>query len=476
MKILLLYPGYDRKTEFGKFEGLARSCMPLGLALLGAILREKKYDVYCIDTTVDYTSDDELKEKLKQDNPDIVGVSILSPMIDAARKKIKLIRETLPKAKVIAGGAHITYYPKDAFEHFPGIDLAFFGEAERSFPRLLEELKKEKPDLSKVKGIIYRKGGKVVQNDPEPFIENLDELPMPARDMFPVLKYKPSVTRYKQLPSTSMYVSRGCPFRCAFCTQTFGKKVRVRSAEKIFEEMMECYNRWGIRDFEFFDDSIAIHRPNLIRLCSLLIESKIKFTWSCQMRVVQTDEKILAMMKKAGCWNIRFGLESGVQRLLDYITKDQTIGQMTDAVNLCDKVGIIAYGGFIIGLPTETAEESWQTISYALSLPLSHCNFAIYEPRPNTRLFRMAQDEGFEIEDVAYSSLWSGLRGTIPKYAPKGRSPEELAKLQRTAFKRFYMRPSFALRHLKRIRSWQDLKTSFVGLRFLLGLGRGAEF
>ena len=404
MNILLLYPGYDRKTEFGKFEGLARSCMPLGLALLGAILREKKYDVYCIDTTVDYTSDDELKEKLKKDNPYIVGVSILSPMIDAARKKIKLIRETLPKAMIIAGGAHITYYPKEAFDHFPGIDIAFFGEAERSFPKLLEELKKENPDLSKVKGIVYKKDSQVVQNPAEPFIENLDELPMPARDMFPIHKYKPSVTRYKQLPSTSMYTSRGCPYRCAFCTQTFGKKVRVRSAEKILEEMMECRNKWGIKDFEFFDDSIAIHRPNLEKLCKLLIESPVKFTWSCQMRVIQVDEKILLLMKKAGCWNIRFGLESGVQRLLDYITKDQTIGEMTKAVNLCDKVGIIAYGGFIIGLPTETIEESWQTINYALSLPLSHCNFAIYEPRPNTRLFKMAQEEGFEIEDVAYSS------------------------------------------------------------------------
>ena len=195
------------------------------------------------------------------------------------------------------------------------------------------------------------------------------------------------------------------------------------------------------------------------------------------MRVIQVDEKILRLMKKAGCWNIRFGLESGVQRILNYICKDQTLEQMTKAVRLCDKIGVIAYGGFIIGLPTETVEESWQTINYALSLPLSHCNFAIYEPRPNTKLFKMAQDEGFEIEDVAYSSLWSGLRGTVPKYTPKGRTPEELAELQRTAFKRFYMRPSFAFRHLKNIRSLQDIKTTFVGLRFLLRMGKeGAEF
>lgn len=467
--MLLIYPCYDQERQFGKFKELARNCMPLGLATIGAVLRNEGHEVSAIDTSVSYKTEKELAAEVKFRNPEVIGISVITQLIDAARDKVRICREACPNAKIIVGGPHLTHYPLDAFKHFPGIDYALYGEGEITMKEFAEALEKG-GDIKNVRGLIYQEDGVVKQTPMRPEIQDLDELPFPARDLFEVEKYRPSMTRFKQLPSTSLYTSRGCPYRCAFCNQTFSKKIRVQSAKRTYEEMLECYANWGIKDFEFFDDSMGNHKQKLFELCDLLTKSKVRFTWSCQMRTNQVSHEIIKMMKEAGCWNIRFGVESGVQRLLDYITKDQTNEQTEMAVRLCDQYGIIAYGGFIIGLPTETKEETQETIDFAKKIPLDHANFAIFEPRPGTRLYQLAKEEGFQVDDLAYSSIWAGISGNLPVYAPKGREPKELAEAQKRAFREFYLRPSLFLRHAKKIRTWQDLKTSVQGLKVLVSM------
>ncbi len=469
MKILLIYPSYDREREFGKLKDLARNCIPLGLATIGAILRNEGHEVSAIDTSISFCTDRELKEEVKKRNPDVVGISVLTQLIDAARDKIKVCREACPNAKIIVGGAHLTHFPQDAFKHFPGIDYAVYGEADITMKELVRALEKG-IDIRLVNGVIYQENGVVKQTAPRAEILDLDTLPFPARDLFDVTAYKPSMTRVKQLPSTSLYTSRGCPYRCGFCNQTFTKKTRVQSAKRTYEEMLQCYENWGIKDFEFFDDSMGNHKKKLIELCEILKDSKIRFTWSCQTRTNQVSHDIIKLMRDAGCWNIRFGIESGVQRLLDYMTKDQTNEQTEEAVQLCDTYGIVAYGGFIIGLPTETKEETQQTVDFAKKIPLDHANFAIFEPRPGTPLYDLAKEEGFQVDDLAYSSIWAGISGNLPVYAPKGRDPRELAESQKKAFKEFYLRPSLMMRHIRKVRTWQDLKTSFLGLKVLASI------
>ncbi|HLC65829.1 MAG TPA: radical SAM protein [Candidatus Nanoarchaeia archaeon] len=469
MRVLLIYPCYDQERQFGKFKELARNCMPLGLATIGAVLRNEGHEVSAIDTSVSYKTEKELAAEVKFRNPEVIGISVITQLIDAAHDKVRICREACPNAKIIVGGPHLTHYPLDAFKHFPGIDYAVYGEGEYTMKELVGAIEK-KNDIKTVKGVIYQENGEVKQTPMRPEIQDLDELPFPQRDLFEVVKYRPSMTRFKQLPSTSLYTSRGCPYRCAFCNQTFSKKIRIQSAKRTYEEMLECYSKWGIRDFEFFDDSMGNHKKKLYELCDLLKQSKVKFTWSCQIRTNQVSDEIIKMMKDAGCWNIRFGIESGVQRILDYITKDQTNEQTEMAVRLCDKYGIIAYGGFIIGLPTETKEETQETIDFAKKIPLDHANFAIFEPRPGTRLFELAKEEGFQVDDLAYSSIWAGISGNLPVYAPKGREPKELAEAQKRAFREFYLRPSLFLRHIRKIRTWQDLKTSVQGLKVLVSM------
>ncbi len=467
MRVTLIYPGYSLEEEFGKLKDIAPRCMPLGIASVAAVLENEGHDVSCIDTTISCTKPNELKNRLSKENPDVIGLSILTPMFDTIKKKLKIIREVCPDVPLIGGGPHVMFYPESIFKHFPELDVAVDGEGEYTMLNLLNELKKKSPNLKNVNGLVLHNNGNIVCTKTEDYIKDLDELPMPARHLFPVKEYRPSVMRYKQLPSLTMFTSRGCPYRCAFCHQTFGKMVRTRSAKKVFEEMMVCNEQFGTKDFEFHDNSIACNRERLKELCRMLIKEKCDFTWTGQLRVNEVDRELLWYMKKAGCWSLRFGIESGVQRLLDYITKDITLKQTGKVIELCNEIGIITYGAFIIGLPTETQQETRKTINFAKELPLHYAHFSIYTPRPKTRLYELAKADGFDVEDSAYENFWSGIVGHLPNYAPSGRDVEELAKWQKKAFREFYLRPGVIKQHLKEIKGPRDFINKVRGFRVL---------
>ena len=185
MRVLLIYPCYDQERQFGKFKELARNCMPLGLATIGAVLRNEGHEVSAIDTSVSYKTEKELAAEVKFRNPEVIGISVITQLIDAAHDKVRICREACPNAKIIVGGPHLTHYPLDAFKHFPGIDYAVYGEGEYTMKELVGAIEK-KNDIKTVKGVIYQENGEVKQTPMRPEIQDLDELPFPQRDLFEV--------------------------------------------------------------------------------------------------------------------------------------------------------------------------------------------------------------------------------------------------------------------------------------------------
>jgi len=256
----------------------------------------------------------------------------------------------------------------------------------------LAHILEEKGNLHGVNGIAFRHNSSFVITDERPLIENLDSLPMPLHDKLPLKNYRmPFFGNY-----TFIVTGRGCPFKCIFCRQSvmWKGKARVRSAESIFKEVLFLKNL-GIDTIMFQAETFTSDRKMVVELCNKIIESGIKVRWACNTHVATIDEEMIILMKKAGCWMIAAGVETGSQIILDNVKKKATIGQVCDTVNLIHRKGIQVWGYFIFGLPGETKETIKETISLARKLPFDIANFGIATPYPGTEFYTMAKQKGW---------------------------------------------------------------------------------
>lgn len=360
MKVLLAYP--PRST---KVLGMGED--KLGLLYMAAVLRQNDIDVMVYDES-GYNTFSGLKKILKSYRPDIFGVSISTPNRIDAFKAAKISKEVLPKSLVIAGGPHVSAVPKDTLENIREIDAVVIGEGERT---LLEICKKG----INANGVILRKNNKIIANPPREPILNLDELPFPARDI--LTKYrKKDISQYylnTEVPGkgilryyyTTITTGRGCPFNCIFCAvpEIWGRKVRLRSAQNVVHELKEVKERFGVEGFHVCDDTFNITKKRVFDICELMIREKIDMKWNAHLRVDNVDRDILAIMKKAGCYMISFGIESGSQRILDnVIEKKITLDKVRAVIKLCDELKIVRSCNFIYSLPDETNEDVRKTI------------------------------------------------------------------------------------------------------------------
>jgi radical SAM superfamily enzyme YgiQ (UPF0313 family) len=233
-------------------------------------------------------------------------------------------------------------------------------------------------------------------NGPRPLIQNLDALPFPARDLLPMDKYIPLPNQYKRKPVANLMALRGCPYQCTFCSANavFGCSLRMRSAQRVYDEIKQLVDTYGIREISFWDDTLTVNKKWLHELCDLIISNHLDITWSCYARVNTVDLDLLKKMKKAGCWNIFYGIESGNQELLDRIKKGITLDQIRNAVKLTKKAGIEVRGSFMIALPGETPEMAHKTIDFAIELDPDYAQFSITTPYPGTELFEQAKQYG----------------------------------------------------------------------------------
>ena len=382
MKILLIYPYplFDRSQE----EDIKP--VPIGVYYVGAVLKENHYDVEVLNWYNIHKTPQRIAEVLLEKEPDIIGFSILNANRWGGIEIAEIAKQLNPDVKIVFGGVASTFLWKHFLKHFPQIDFVVIGEGEYAFLDLVGLIEKGNyKKLGNVKGIAFRKNGKIARTKPADPIQNLDELPIPAQ--------------YFEYQHVSF--SRGCPWKCTFCgsPKFWGKKIRFHSPEN-FVRHLEILHDKGVTFFYVSDDNFTINKNRVIEICKRILEKDLKIVWVAISRVSYIDEDILYWMRKAGCTQISYGIESGSEKIRDLLNKKIKTEEIKNAFVLTHKYGIIARAYFIYGSP----EESWETIQETIDLihqikPLI-CVLYILEIYPGAKLYLDFQKKSNVTDDI----------------------------------------------------------------------------
>ncbi len=444
-RIVLVNPPYSfwspAKDYLRPFIGTLPS---LGLLSLAAVLREKGYLVKIVESASLGLSFPQTLEEILQEKPDYVGLTCTTASVENAFQIARALKESHPNLRIFVGGPHITALPQESFRRCPSFDYGVIGEGERAFPELLEALE-SRGDLKKVPSAVFREGAEIFVNLRRKFIENLDRLPFPAYDLLPFFprRYKPPFLNYLQGPTASFTSSRGCPQGCTFCDRSvFGNRYRYFSEGYLVELIVYLRRKYKVRHLIFTDDQFAASKVRLLRFCEKLLKENLKIRWNCDARVDSLDEETLKLMKRAGCWMISYGIESGSQEILDGLEKGIKLEEAEKTVRLTKKAGIRAKGLFMIGYPEETEGTLQKTLNFILRCRFDEVNLSILTPYPGTEIYKKLRGHPGFVED------WSRMNSLNLLWRTEKLSEDSLERGYRRIIKSFYMRPGVTFAYL----------------------------
>ena len=338
------------------------------------------------------------------------------------------------------------------------------GEGEHSF---LELLFGKNPET--IQGLGFKKNGKIIVNPTRETISDIDVFPFLPYDLLLMDKYYPALGSYQRTPSFGMITSRGCPGRCTYCKGSLlGERIRFKSAEKIFKEIVFLQDNYGIRDITFYDDTFTSNKQRVRDFCNLILKNKLDLTWCCFSRVDTVDFDLLKEMKKAGCYQVLYGVESADPQILANIKKRITLEKVEETVANTKKAGIEVRLSFMFGNPGETEETIKKTIQYAISLDPDLVSFNITTPYPGTEMFKWAKENNYLIHED-----WSKYNFAKPVMNLPTITSEKVLEYYKKAHRQFYFRPTYILKRLMKIRSVEDFKRNFKPLLGLLKFSFG---
>jgi radical SAM superfamily enzyme YgiQ (UPF0313 family) len=400
MKILLISP----PEEFPK----KLQWVPLGLSYLGGALKRRGYDVKLCDMCT-YSWQD-VKSEITKEDPDIVGISCLTLFRNQSIKVAQVAKECNPNIKILMGGPHATFFPEHIFQLAP-VDVVVLGEGEITIIELVDALENNR-DLSNIKGIAFQLNGRIVKTQPRQLIKDLDSIPFPLYDDFDLRKYKPPITdipkQYRDLTTTLIITSRGCPFQCQFCSTSrfWGRFWRARSATNVVDELEWLYSKYDVRLLYFFDDIFTLNKRRAIEICKELLKRKLDIVWLTETRVDCVDREMLEWMKKAGCYQIIYGVESGSPKILKTINKGFTVDHIKRAFKLTHDAGISTIALLMVGNPGEDKTTIKETMKLMNEIKPHRTFDSIDYPGvyigesaltwifPNTPLYKLAESKG----------------------------------------------------------------------------------
>lgn len=439
LDILLIRP----KRIDEKFYGIGAE-IPLGLAYLSAYLKKDQFRVSIFDMSIEKDPRKKLEAFIKRYNPLAAGITAFTQEICGASEVARDIKQWSPKTPVIIGGIHASALPVETLNEFSSFDYLVYGEGEETLSSLMKVLIYG-GDIIKVKGVCFQNGKDVIVNEPREPFDDLDRLPFPDRDSLSLYRYIPNEANYLRLPTTGIMSSRGCPFDCSFCSKrVFGRRVRMRSAENMIDEICWCQSRYGIKDFRFFDDNIGLFRERLEKFCSLIEERGLDISWNCYNRVDLVDSQILKMMKRAGCYHIKYGVEVGTEKGLRLINKGTTLRQAEEAVRLTKRYEIECKCSFMLGIPGEDMRDVQETIDFSRKLSPDLASFSILKPLPGSKIYEQAVAKG-----TLFHRDWSMYKKAGTTVMDIGISASLLNRKLDQAMKYFYFRPSYIWQRLK---------------------------
>jgi radical SAM superfamily enzyme YgiQ (UPF0313 family) len=334
-------------------------------------------------------------------------------------------------------------------------DYFVIGEGEITMLELVTALEK-RTALETVRGLGFRKNGRVIKTDPRPRLTDLDQLPFPAFHLLDdITAYHPSPLGYRKRPFFPVVSSRGCPFHCYFCSTIWGHRWAGHSAHYVVDLVEYLVKRFGAREIWFAEDTFVIKKKRVMDICRGILERKLDIAWTCMGSIHTLDAEMLAIMKKAGCWQIQLGLEAGNDEVLKFVGKKTTTHMIREKVALIHASGILPRGYFILDHLVDTRATMAETIQFAKSLPLYSADFHLLQLPFGSRAREIAHQFG----TVDYSpDLLTGYSSQGLGFVPKGMTVDFLLKTQRNAHLTFFLRPRQIMHLLRTISSAEDLR------------------
>ena len=389
MKILLINP-VIRASEYPPIR------FPLGLAYIASVLQNEGHDVKVLDINANRWGKDELSNILRKADFDIAGLTGLVTEYKEIRWLADTLKEVHPKKPIVLGGPLGTTFPEIILKNTK-VDVVVISEGIETAKELMHAFKK-RTKLNDVKGLYYRSvSGAIAFTGHRPFIKNVDEIPLPARDLFPFKTYiSPSNLRIfdKNIKSTEVITSYGCPYRCTYCFhEMWGHMFRARSPESVVQEIKLLHDKYGINGIFFSDDEFVLDRKRVMEICDLIRKEKLDISWVTSGRVNLMTKELLTAMRSAGCRVITYGIESGSQKILNEIGKGVTVQQARQAMKDTWDAGILPHGFLIIGLFGETPETIRETVKFCNETGLIG-QFSFATPFPGTELYEEARKRG----------------------------------------------------------------------------------
>ncbi len=437
-EIVFINPPYERIAPGYEFvKHITNNSPSLGLLHLAAEVREHGYKPSIIESDIFNMTTSQVAQKVIKQKPQYVGITLFTVGVWGAADIARQIKQALPECTIIVGGPHISSMGTETITRFKEFDYAVDGEGEKVLMELLEALEQD-TNLFDVPGIIYRDRTFVRKTPGKPINKILDELPFPAWDLLPDFPkaYKPAIYDFPRGPVATIAASRGCPFHCKFCdTSTFGARVRHYSPKIVFKMMKHLNSKYGVRHIGFVDDLFLASKVRVEELCNYILEDGLEMTWSCTARVDTVKPDVLALMKKAGCWEISFGLETGSNDLLKKMDKLAEVEKSAQAVKWTYDAGIRTKGLFMLGFPGEDEHTIEQTKDFIRNIPMTIMNLTKFTPYPGSPIYRDIY--GTNIRD----DHWEKMNGMNFVWAPEGITVKELDRHYQEILKAFYKRP-----------------------------------
>lgn len=434
-KILLIHPAGVNWTLGEKDISRSANIMPpIGLCSLAAYLEKKDLTAFIHDCYADPGSSRKIFDLIKNEKITYAGFTVTTSGFMDAIHIAGEIKKQFPHVKTVFGGVHISALKEKLLEQFKEIDFGVIGEGEET---LLELMNSGDSNPGSIKGLIYREGTEVKNNGRRKNIEDLDSLPFPSYEKllgYPE-KYKLPIFSYPKAPGTVIISSRGCPYQCAYCDRSvFERSFRFHSPGYIVDLMIHLNTKFGIRHVNFYDDLFTFNKKRVIEVCEKILASGLKMTFNCAARSEHLDDEILANLKRAGCWMISLGIESGDMELLNRHRSNSRLETINNAIQSIKRHKMRVKGLFMMGLPFETEASIDKTLDFVLKSDIDDFNLTKFTPFPGSPLYEKIRDYGTFEED------WKLMNCVNFVFIPKGFTKERLEQRFHEFYRKYYER------------------------------------
>lgn len=452
-RVLLINPPFQR------LKGVYNLYFPLGLGYLAGSLKKAGFDcgVYNVENarvdevvphnhlslldqhwmfiealkSPDHYVWREVRDTIEQFRPDILGVSVLTPVYGSAVMINRIARQLIPGIPIVWGGPHPTVQAREILTDEPDVTAVVMGEGEVTMTDLCSRIRRGETDLAGVEGIAWRGSEGVRINKPRDYIENLDELPWPDKSASLYIDAYFRDPERAQLGN--VFGSRGCPFKCAYCSShtIWTRKVRYRTPESVVEEMKTLQRDFGVERFSFLDDTFTMNRKWATSICERIKQEGVRGRWGCYTRLDVLTEPLLETMQSAGLAEMDVGIETGSQRMADFLQKDIDLDRVRAMARVLNRRRVNWNAFIMMGLPDEELDDIQATVNFIHEVRPVRCILSVFTPYPGDRLYDICKDRGL----IPDKPDWSRYSHHSPEnHFVRGMSKEEFEKLVKNVF------------------------------------------